>query len=186
MGRVSLVVRPELVVYSRHLFDRYMLRKTPWGTTFGAKASARILEPLDLERAVIRGVVRYIEGNLLRLVARIAVNDSTVWEETMYVRRVDTTYPEAYFEVDVSGLIVHGFNEFKIMVIGTYGGWANTIWDVWLDLVYTEEPEEPPEITPPPEPWWEGVIDIIKWGTVSIVAIMLARELIAAIKTERG
>jgi len=149
---LAIVVRPELVVYSRHLFDHFVIRKTPWGTTFGETASARILEPLKLERAVVRGVVKYVEGNLLRLVARIVVNDSTAWEEILFVRMIDTTYPEASFEVDVSGLLVHGHNEFKIVVEGTYGGWAKTVWDVWLDLVYAEEPEEPPEVTPPPPP----------------------------------
>jgi len=175
---VAIVVKPRLmprlIVYSRHVFDRYVLRKESWGTAFGATASVRILEPWKLARATLRGAVRYDRGNLLNITAGAEVNDSKVWEELMWVEWTNGyEYPEAGFEKDVSGLLVHGYNEFKITVRGAMGGWAVTVWDVWLDLEYVEEPEAPPEVTPPPPqvPWWEGVVEILRWVTIAAVAI---------------
>jgi len=167
-------VKPLIRTWSRKIFDGYVLRKQSWGSAFGATVYVDVYEPWKLESAKLRISVRYDRGNLLNIRVGCDVNDNKVWEELLYVEwRDGYEYPSAGVEKEVSGILKHGSNSFKIWVRGSYGGWAVTVWDVWLDLVYREEPEKPPEEHPPEKPptWGEQIAEVLKWVTIAGLAI---------------
>ena len=157
------------VLFPIHVFDNLKL-KAEWFDLWKTETKSLInLEPNLLVSATLDYTVQYLGGTPLGEVAKIDFDGVNLVTENLVKGEAKSG------SVDLTGLV--GRSASVTIKFESFPGFTSTVlFDVWITLVYSEAPPEPPG--PAPFDWLKWLRENAMWislGVLGLGVIMLVR-----------